>query len=99
MSTRFMDDPSGNFKIPHISNPKRKVNVIGNCLELRTRNEESVLAISHTAVKSLTASNLAALQKHMRFIEVTVDIIEAIGGGGIRCMLAGVHLLVMPIKK
>ena len=50
------------------------------------------MAISHTAVQSLRVSNLASLQKHLRFIEVTVDTIEAIGGGGIRCMLAGVHL-------
>ena len=57
----------------------------------RTRDEDLVLAISHTAVQSLRFSNLASLQKHLRFIEVTVDTIEAIGGGGIRCMLAGVH--------
>ena len=64
----------------------------GNCLELRTRNEEKVLAISHTAVQGLRLSNLATLQKHLRFIEVNIDTIESIGGGGIRCMLAGVHL-------
>lgn len=64
----------------------------GNCLELRTRNEEKVLAISHTAVQGLRLSNLGTLQKHLRFIEVNVDTIESIGGGGIRCMLAGVHL-------
>ena len=63
----------------------------GNCLELRTRYEELVLAISHTAVNSLRASNLAALQRHLRFLEADVETIETIGGGGIRCMIAGVH--------
>lgn len=63
----------------------------GNCLELRTRHEELVLVISHTAVNSLRASNLATLQRHLRFIEAHVPTIERIGGGGIRCMLAGVH--------
>ena len=59
---------------------------------IRTKNEDLVLSISHTAVQSLQVSNLASLQKHLNFVEVTVDTIEAIGGGGIRCMLAGVHL-------
>lgn len=62
----------------------------GNCLELRTRYDELVLAISKTAVKALSPMNLAALQRHLRFLEVKVDTIEAIGGGGIRCMLAEV---------
>ena len=67
-------------------------------MELRTRNDELVLAISHTAVKSLRYSNLAALQRHLRFIEVNVDTIEAVGGGGIRCMLAGVHFIIPNAK-
>ena len=36
-------------------------------------------------------SNLASLQRHLKFLEVKVNTIEDIGGGGIRCMLAGVH--------
>ena len=65
----------------------------GNCLELRTRQEqELVLAISHTAVKALSPLNLAALQRQLRLIEVHIPTIEAVGGGGVRCMLAGVHL-------
>ena len=63
----------------------------GNCLELRTRNDELVLAISNRAVNALRPSNLAILQRYLRFIEVSVNTIEDIGGGGIRCMLAGVH--------
>ena len=62
----------------------------GNCLELRTRHDELILAIRKTAVNSLTSLNLAALQRLLRFLEVNVGTIEAIGGGGIRCMLAEV---------
>jgi len=64
----------------------------GNCLELQTRYGELVLAISATATKGLSAENLASLQRHLRFLEVTVPTVEKHGGGGIRCMLAGIHL-------
>jgi hypothetical protein len=63
----------------------------GNCLELRSRDEELLLAISQRAVRNLRASNLASLQRHLRLLEAKVDTIETIGGGGIRCMIAGVH--------
>ena len=55
----------------------------GNCLELQTRYDELVLAISHTATQALSADNLAALQKHLRFLEVNVPTIEKYGGGGV----------------
>ena len=55
----------------------------GNCLELQTRYDELVLAISHTATQALSPDNLAALQRHLRFIEVNVPTIEKYGGGGV----------------
>ena len=68
----------------------------GNCLELRARKqygqEELILVISDSAVRSLRASNLAALKGHLRLVEAKVPTIQTIGGGGIRCMLAGIHL-------
>ena len=64
----------------------------GNCLELRTRHEELILAISDTAVKAMRASNLMALKGHLRLVVANVPTIEKVGGGGIRCMLAGIHL-------
>jgi len=64
----------------------------GNCLELQTRYGELVLAISTTATQGLSAENLAALQRHLRFLEVTVPTIEKHGGGGIRCMLGKYYI-------
>ena len=55
----------------------------GNCLELQTRYGELVLAISTTATNGLSADNLAALQRHLRFLEVSVPTIEKHGGGGV----------------
>ena len=75
----------------HLSHEEIK-RFAGNCLELRTRHEELILVISETAVKSLRNSNLAALQGHLRLIVTNVPTIENVGGGGVRCMLAGIHL-------
>ena len=55
----------------------------GNCLELQTRYGELVLAISTTATNGLSGDNLAALQRHLRFLEVSVPTIEKHGGGGV----------------
>ena len=68
------------------------VGFAGNCLELNTCEQEQILAISSTAVTHLRESNLDLLKKHLKLVECRVNLIEHIGGGGIRCMLAGVHL-------
>ena len=47
------------------------------------RYGELVLAISATATKGLSAENLASLQRHLRFLEVTVPTVEKHGGGGV----------------
>ena len=68
----------------------------GNCLEVVGKtdsgNEQLVLAISTTALKSLESQKVQTLEKHLKLAPVDVSTIEHIGGGGIRCMLAGVHL-------
>ena len=72
----------------------------GNCLELvgktDSEGEHLVLAISQTALKSLDSKKIQRLKKHLKIASIDVSNIEHVGGGGIRCMLAGVHL---PPKK
>ena len=72
----------------------------GNCLELVGKSESEkdhlVLAISKTALKSLDRKKIQILEKHLKIASIDVSNIEHVGGGGIRCMLAGVHL---PPKK
>ena len=69
----------------------------GNCLELigktDSNEEQLVLAISSTALKSLDKMNIEKLEKHLILAPVNIETIEHIGGGGIRCMMAGVHLV------
>ena len=67
-------------------------NFCGNCLELEGENGTSFLAISKRAIEALTLENKKILEKHLRFITVDLQTIEKVGGGGFRCMLAGVHL-------
>ena len=70
----------------------------GNCLELvgsttDSKDEQLVLAISSTALRSLDKIKVEKLEKHLKLAPVNVNTIEHVGGGGIRCMIAGVHLV------
>ncbi len=64
----------------------------GNMLELRTRSGDSVIAMSDTARRSLTAVQIEALEAYGRIISVPIPTIETLGGGSVRCMIAEVHL-------
>jgi hypothetical protein len=63
----------------------------GNALELTTPSGR-VLVMSSTALGSLSAQQLEQLKSHARILEIAIPHIEAIGGGGVRCMLAEIHL-------
>ena len=69
----------------------------GNCLELVGRNEtgseELLLALSAKALQSLEKANIEKLKDYLKLVSIDVGTIEHIGGGGIRCMLAGIHML------
>jgi len=63
----------------------------GNALEL-TAPSGRVLVMSSTALGSLSVPQRAQLEAHARIVEVAIPHIETIGGGGVRCMLAEIHL-------
>lgn len=63
----------------------------GNLLELSSPGGPAI-ALSETAWQSLEAAQQRALESHARVIPVAIPTIERIGGGGVRCMLAEVHL-------
>lgn len=64
----------------------------GNCLQLQTGNGKPVLAISARALSRLSTENRSTLEKFVDFVECDVTTIEHVGGGGIRCMIAEIHL-------
>jgi len=62
-----------------------------NVLEL-TAPQGRLLALSTTALSSLSQPQRRSLEAHAALIPVEIPTIERIGGGGVRCMLAEIHL-------
>lgn len=68
----------------------------GNMLELKDKDGARFLAMSNTAFNALIPDQLNEISKHAEPLPVSIPSIEKYGGGGIRCMLAGIHL---PIRR
>lgn len=64
----------------------------GNMLELRTGDGGHVIAMSQTALDSLTSRERAQLESCGAIVSVAIPTIERLGGGSVRCMIAEVHL-------
>jgi hypothetical protein len=63
----------------------------GNILELAPAGSR-VIAMSTTAWTSLLAPQRRALERYGAVVAADIPVIERHGGGGVRCMLAEVHL-------
>lgn len=60
----------------------------GNVLSLKTRQGKSVLALSASAYKAMNTQQLEQLDQVTSLLPINIPIIETIGGGSVRCMLA-----------
>ena len=63
----------------------------GNLLELAPPSGR-VIALSGTAWSSLEPKQRRVLERHGTVVAVDIPVIERLGGGSVRCMLAEVHL-------
>lgn len=63
----------------------------GNMLEVLNKNGESCLLLSQTAFQSLDLKQTRQLKQYSFLIPIEIPVIEQIGGGSVRCMLAGIH--------
>jgi hypothetical protein len=63
----------------------------GNVLELTARGSKLV-ALSTTALSSLESAQRRVLEAHGSLLPVPIPTVERCGGGGVRCMLAEIHL-------
>src|ERR1700722_1312088 len=63
----------------------------GNLLELSAA-DGPLVALSTTAWRSLESAQRRILESHAGLVPVDISTIERIGGGGVRCMLAEIHL-------
>ena len=64
----------------------------GNMLLLRDRQNNNKLVLSETAYQSLTSAQIDFLKQRIDFVRFGIPVIETIGGGSARCMLAEVFL-------
>ncbi|KAG1667518.1 hypothetical protein FOA52_013708 [Chlamydomonas sp. UWO 241] len=61
----------------------------GNALEVQSRDGVPVMAMSTQAYNAFTADQLRAIRRHVADIaHAPVDMLEKVGGGGVRCTLA-----------
>jgi hypothetical protein len=65
----------------------------GNMLELRSSRGGSLVAMSHTALQSLSVQQRATIERlGGPIVAAAIPTIETLGGGSVRCMLAEIHL-------
>ena len=71
---------------------RQMLNFAGNVLELAPAAGGHVIALSTTAWSSLETAQRRMLETHAEVIPMSIPTIERVGGGGVRCMLAEIHL-------
>jgi hypothetical protein len=64
----------------------------GNLLEMSTASGDAVIALSRRAYDALSTNQLESLGRYGRLLPVPIDLIERVGGGSLRCMIAEVFL-------
>ena len=60
----------------------------GNMLLLQNRTGEKILVMSKTAYNSLNKDQVETLEKYAALKYFDIELIEKVGGGSVRCMLA-----------
>jgi hypothetical protein len=71
--------------------PAQMLEFAGNLLELAPAGT-NVIALSTRAWRSLDPGQCRALERHGGILAADIPVIERCGGGGVRCMLAEIHL-------
>lgn len=60
----------------------------GNMLEVESEEGQSCLLLSSSARRSFTSEQIFQLRKYTSLLPVPVPVIERVGGGSVRCMVA-----------
>lgn len=89
-------DPSEQYQVIHALTNKKIIEIslvqlhhmAGNVLELRSKKNPSLLVMSTQAYEAYTQEQLQKLRNITHIIHSNLNIIETIGGGSARCMLA-----------
>ncbi len=64
----------------------------GNMLQVFGTDEKRFMVMSSQAYRSLSETQIEAIQKHCEILHSPLDTIETCGGGSARCMMAEVFL-------
>ncbi len=67
-------------------------NFCGNIIELSNDSGDLFTIMSTRSFEAFNSNQKAIIKKHSKIIHTAIPNIELIGGGGIRCMIAGLHL-------
>lgn len=60
----------------------------GNILELTTKKKRKIVVMSETARRAFTQAQKEQLEKYVEIVSFDISLIEEVGGGGVRCMIA-----------
>ncbi len=60
----------------------------GNVLQLKSKDGSAKIVLSETALHALSTHQREQLRKHGQLVTIAIPTIEAVGGGGVRCMMA-----------
>ena len=72
---------------------KQMKKFVGNMIQLCNGHMENFLILSDSAFFALTQKQKAQLTKYVDFVHSDLSVIEKIGGGSARCMIAGIHMI------
>lgn len=62
-----------------------------NAIELKAKTGESVLVISAKSWYVMDDDHKFKLERYLKVLPISIPTIEEIGGGSVRCMIAGIH--------
>ncbi len=68
-------------------------NFAGNMIQLQSNAGENLLVMSQNAFEVLSEDQKNRLNRYAQLIHADIHTIESIGGGSVRCMIAGIHSL------
>ena len=69
----------------------------GNMLQVKSSNDTHYTILSQQSFDSLNEQQRQQLQAHTHLLPISIDTIETVGGGSVRCMMAEIFLDKKPV--
>lgn len=76
------------FEVIEISMAQMENHFCGNILQVNSRTGDPLIVMSRRAFRGFNAGQIKRLEAYGRIVPVDIDIIETVGGGSARCMMA-----------